>query len=203
MKEEWLFRGALVPIDAATTASLVAKIKRLIDVVGGMALAQPFNPDYDTGAVLVEEMQRMAKRIEDLEVEHEPVAWMTINEYGEEDDIHYENPEGHLLEGWTYKPLYTHPPKTQQAQSEPLEFWNAVEGWVKIEEVREHFESVGCGTIYKTAGEDRTPLYTSPPKREWVGLTDEDMDCLFPHGSSVWVQETVKIIEAKLKDKNT
>ena len=40
----------------------------------------------------------------------EPVAWMTINEYGEEDDIHYENPEGHLLEGWTYKPLYTHPP---------------------------------------------------------------------------------------------
>jgi hypothetical protein len=43
----------------------------------------------------------------------EPVAWMTINEYGEEDDIHYENPEGHLLEGWTYKPLYTHPPSLQ------------------------------------------------------------------------------------------
>ena len=41
MKEEWLFRGALVPIDAATTAALVAEIKRLIDVVGGMALAQP------------------------------------------------------------------------------------------------------------------------------------------------------------------
>jgi len=40
--------------------------------------------------------------------EQEPVAWMTINEYGEEDDIHYENPEGHLLDGWTYKPLYTH-----------------------------------------------------------------------------------------------
>jgi len=40
-------------------------------------------------------------------------------------------------------------------------------------------------------------------KREWVGLTDEDMNVLFPHGSSVWVQETVKIIEAKLKEKNT
>ena len=38
MKEEWLFRGALVPIDAATTSALVAEIKRLIDVVGGMAL---------------------------------------------------------------------------------------------------------------------------------------------------------------------
>ncbi|CAB5238329.1 hypothetical protein UFOVP164_21 [uncultured Caudovirales phage] len=35
------------------------------------ALTQPdkneFNPDYNTEAVLVEEMQRMAKRIEDLE----------------------------------------------------------------------------------------------------------------------------------------
>jgi len=41
MKEEWLFQGAIVPIDAATTTALVAEIKRLIDVVGGMALAQP------------------------------------------------------------------------------------------------------------------------------------------------------------------
>jgi hypothetical protein len=45
--------------------------------------------------------------------EQEPVAWMTINAYGEEDDIHYENPEGHLLEGWTYRPLYTHPLSVQ------------------------------------------------------------------------------------------
>ena len=104
MKEEWLFCGALVPIDAATTAALVAEIKRLIDVVGGMVLAQ---------------------------VEQEPVAWMTINEYGDEDDIHYENPEGHLLEGWTHKPLYTHPPTAQPKKE--------------------------------------------PPKREWVGLTDEEI----------------------------
>jgi hypothetical protein len=45
----------------------------------------------------------------------EPVAWMTINAYGEEDDIHYDNPEGKLLEGWTYKPLYTHPQQAKQA----------------------------------------------------------------------------------------
>ena len=41
MKEEWLFPGAVVPVDVETTAALVAEIKRLIDVVGGMALAQP------------------------------------------------------------------------------------------------------------------------------------------------------------------
>lgn len=40
MKEEWLFPGAIVPVDVETTASLVTEIKRLIDVVGGMALAQ-------------------------------------------------------------------------------------------------------------------------------------------------------------------
>ena len=104
MKEEWLMSGAVVPVDVETTAALVAEIKRLIDVVGGMALAQ---------------------------VEQEPVAWMTINECGEEDDIHYENPEGHLLEGWTHKPLYTHPPTAQPKKE--------------------------------------------PPKREWVGLTDEEI----------------------------
>jgi hypothetical protein len=51
-------------------------------------------------------------------------------------------------------------------EQEPLEYWNAVEGWVKIDEVREHFDSVGCGTIYKTAGEGREPLYTTPPQRK-------------------------------------
>ena len=60
-----------------------------------------------------------------------------------------------------------------QPEQEPLEYWNAVEGWVKIDEVREHFDSVGCGTIYKTAGEDRTPLDTTPPQRK--PLTDEEM----------------------------
>ena len=99
MKEEWLFRGAVVPVNMETTAALVAEIKRLIDVVGGMALAQ---------------------------VEQEPVAWMTINEYGEEDDIHYENPEGHLLEGWTYKPLYTHAPTVQPKKEPPKREWQGL-----------------------------------------------------------------------------
>ena len=61
-----------------------------------------------------------------------------------------------------------------QPKKEPLEYWNAVEGWVKVDEVREHFDSVGCGTIYKTAGEDRVPLYTTPPQRQ--PLTDEQIE---------------------------
>ena len=38
--------------------------------------------------------------------ECEPYAWVTFTPYGDEDDVWYENPEGKLLEGWTYKPLY-------------------------------------------------------------------------------------------------
>ena len=37
------------------------------NVYRGVRSKDSFNPDWDTEAVLVEEMQRMAKRIEDLE----------------------------------------------------------------------------------------------------------------------------------------
>ena len=49
-------------------------------------------------------------------------------------------------------------------QDEPFEYLNAVEGWVKIDEVRRHFDSVGCGTIYKRPGEGRVPLYLIHPQ---------------------------------------
>lgn len=49
MKEEWLFTGAVVPVDAATTQALVAECKRLIGVVGGVVLNQ--GPDYERGFV--------------------------------------------------------------------------------------------------------------------------------------------------------
>jgi hypothetical protein len=58
-----------------------------------------------------------------------------------------------------------------------------------------------CNICDELAAEYRSGVEHT--EREWVGLTSEDMDFLFPHGSSVWVQETVKIIEAKLKEKNT
>ena len=93
-----------------------------------------------------------------------------------------------------------------ETEQEPFEYWNAVEGWVKIDEVREHFNAVGCGTIYKSAGEGRSPLYTAPPK-QWVGLTDEEVSeiigkeigfnsCFGPEESFA------RAIEAKLKEKN-
>ena len=40
MKEEWLMPTAVVPVDSKTTAALVNEVKRLIGVVGSMALKQ-------------------------------------------------------------------------------------------------------------------------------------------------------------------
>ena len=73
-----------------------------------------------------------------------------------------------------------------QPEQEPFEYWNAVEGWVKIDEVRQHFDSVGCGTIYKTAGEDRVPVYTTPPQRkpltfeEILAIAEETRKHVYP-----------------------
>lgn len=50
-------------------------------------------------------------------------------------------------------------------------------------------------------------IYTAPPQREWVGLTDEEIEKLF-----VWqewsedfaeYEPVARAIEAKLKEKNT
>ena len=85
---------------------------------------------------------------------------------------------------------------------------NEPEGWVKIDEVRHFLDSVGCGTIYKTAGEGRVPLYAASYTKldttagvlhkEWVGLTDEvkaNWKALGLVG--------VEIVAAHLKEKNT
>jgi len=44
---------------------------QMMDALG----ANEFNPDWDTQAVLVEEIQRMAKRIEELEAKDKPYAF--------------------------------------------------------------------------------------------------------------------------------
>ena len=44
--------------------------------------------------------------------------------------------------------------------------------------------------------------YTTPPKREWVGLTEMDIRNIFPHASYPLFLKTVSAIEAKLKELN-
>lgn len=65
----------------------------------------------------------------------------------------------------------------------------------------------------RVEGEYTVPLYTSPPKREWQGLTDEEIDLLeelyAPPVHPDFVNdadhclELIRHVEAKLKEKNT
>ena len=90
----------------------------------------------------------------------------------------------------------------KKEEMEPLEYWNAVEGWVKIDEVREHFAAVNCGTIYKHGGEGRVPLYTESPQRPWVGLTEEERNNLEDALGLVIGKPLFDAIEAALKEHN-
>ena len=49
------------------------------------------------------------------------------------------------------------------------------------------------------------PLYTAPPKREWVGLTDEEINSVrySRDWTADWTDTTfARAIEAKLREKN-
>ena len=136
MKEEWLFPGAMVPVDVETTAALVAEIKRLIDVVGGMALAQP---------------------------EQEPVAWMNNKDF------------------------------------EPIRVRIMQEAY----ELADRNDSEGYNAIKVMCGDVQKML---PPKRTWVGLTDEEIENLWQktwHKDNRMIYDFARAIEAKLRSKNT
>ena len=50
------------------------------------------------------------------------------------------------------------------------------------------------------------PLYTAPPKKEWVGLTDAEVEKVFfdmGQFAKIDLKTFARAIEAKLKEKNT
>ena len=63
-----------------------------------------------------------------------------------------------------------------------------------------------CNTSKDLCDGDPIPLYTAPPKREWVGLTDDEIkEIIGPWGDTPikgYTRELFDKIEAKLKEKN-
>ena len=52
-------------------------------------------------------------------------------------------------------------------------------------------------------GKYKRPLYTTPPRREWVGLTEEEVDECYYWKDRQWTtDELVRHVEAKLREKN-
>ena len=87
----------------------------------------------------------------------------------------------------------------QALETEPFEYWSVAGGWVKLDEMREHFEIAGCGTIYKSGGEGRVPLYTAP--KQWVGLTLNEAEEFYDKYTDR--AELINAIDKFLEEKNT
>jgi hypothetical protein len=78
----------------------------------------------------------------------------------------------------------------EQPKQEPVAWWNPRKDTVSCDPVHRHHP-------------DCTPLYTEPPKREWIGLTDEERkeakSLMFMNSP---FNEVVSAIENRLKEKN-
>jgi hypothetical protein len=67
--------------------------------------------------------------------------------------------------------------------------------WVVDGEIKVRLDM--AGKLYCS----ETNVYTAPPKREWVGLTDEEREELLE--TKDWGGSLIAATEAKLKEKNT
>jgi hypothetical protein len=87
-----------------------------------------------------------------------------------------------------------------ETEQEPV-CWTVADGWVYANDTSQ------IGTSKKVNWQT---LYTAPPKREWVGLTDEEIQDLsylsqkIDEGNAPWFDrlEFARAIEQALKEKN-
>jgi hypothetical protein len=83
-----------------------------------------------------------------------------------------------------------------QPEQEPVAFWNFNSG----------FSHCMIDQLNEAAKKNPAPLYTTPPQRTWVGLTDEEMTHAKHHmveGAYQYsFKQGAKWAEDKLKEKN-
>jgi hypothetical protein len=87
-----------------------------------------------------------------------------------------------------------------EAKDEPVA-WMYPDDLKRFETSEAYAEAYSIEMVSPTKGET-VPLYTTPPQRTWVGLTDEEIEDIplrQPNGYAGYA----RAIEAKLKEKNT
>ena len=87
----------------------------------------------------------------------------------------------------------------QQEQGEPVA-WRVNPRYEDSDGFFDFTDSNETAKELESRGWSTTPLYTAPPKRPWVGLTDDEIALI--HADYPHPQGFAKAIEAKLKEKN-
>jgi len=85
-----------------------------------------------------------------------------------------------------------------QQEQEPVA-WLYPEGLEALKDFK-------CWTAYPTRHDDCTiPLFTTPPQRTWVGLSEEDIESIFNNWPTYHLdhEDFARAIEAKLREKNS
>ena len=136
------------------------------------------------------------QRLTDIhqEMEQKPVAWWNPDESG----LAFQKLRG------DWQPLYAAPVHTIDINQKRVD---------ETAKDKHEPDAYGDGKVYRGQrskdSTTKTLHYTAPPKREWVGLTDEEVSQIeneytayrqIPEGS---VREFARAIEAKLKEKNS
>ena len=96
-----------------------------------------------------------------------------------------------------YCPAITAIKAALEAKDEPVAYINVEQR--KLEWAK--YVSWGTPTVVNLP---KIPLYTTPPQRKWVGLTDEEQRDIAYSDINFWDWgELMDAVEAKLKEKNT
>jgi|LauGreDrversion4_2_1035121.scaffolds.fasta_scaffold51383_6 hypothetical protein len=108
------------------------------------------------------------------------------------------------------KPNYCTPEQGNSSPNYPIsESSTPFVDTVNTSQARVEYDRQGnIARLFGPIEPDGTLLYAAPPKREWVGLTDDEIydyadKFLYQHGSNFGIKSFGKAVEAKLKEKNT
>ena len=129
----------------------------------------------------------------------EPTAWITTwnesNDAGVE--LHWEKKERGASSKHT--PLYKTPQPYGTKQEPVAWLYKTNNTWEHVSFVEPPDDAYDEGSL--------RPVYTAPPNKEWVGLTDEEVGMLtvfdgLHHVEVPLLANFARAIEAKLKEKN-
>jgi hypothetical protein len=89
----------------------------------------------------------------------------------------------------------------EQPAQEPFGWYSAQEDEFMSHKIRKEHERLNSYTHIN--GKFDLALYTTPPKREWVGLTDEEIHGTLGYNETREMYQFALALIAKLKEKNS